>query len=75
MIRAILGLVLALLALLLFAAVGAISFGVTAVIISGGLYLLGFISQGTAQAVALWIGAVGALWGVVVGGATAAGMA
>lgn len=62
---------LVILALLLFAAIGAISFGIFAVVIPGGLYLLGFISQGTAQALALWIAAIGALWGMVMGTAAA----
>ena len=44
---------------------GAISTGVTAVVVAGGLHLLGFVTMGTAQAVFIWFIAGGAVLGAV----------
>ena len=44
---------------------GAIGTATTALIVAGGAYLIGFISMGTAQAIALWMVAGGALLGGV----------
>jgi len=49
------------------AVAGVIGTATTALIVAGGAYLIGFISMGTAQAVALWLVAGGALLGGVVG--------
>ncbi len=68
------GLIGLLVVALLGAIAGAIGTGTTAVVVAGGLYLLGFVSMGTAQAVFIWfvaggaaLGAVGwSLWSLVV---------
>lgn len=54
-------------ALVLYALLGAIGFGVTGLVISGGLYLLGFIGIGLAKPLFVGIVAVGALFAVVIG--------
>lgn len=56
-------------------AIGAISGGLgmatTALIVAGGAHLIGFLTAGTAQAVALWMVTGGALVGGVVWSLTA----
>jgi len=43
-------------AFLIGAVSGALGMATTALIVAGGSYLIGFISMGTAQALALWMG-------------------
>lgn len=54
-----------LVAALLGAVCGALGTAVTALIVAGGSYYIGFIGIGLAQAVALWMVAGGALIGAV----------
>jgi len=58
-------------ALLLVAFVGAVAgalgMATTALIVAGGSYLIGFLTMGTAQAVALWMVAGGAFLGAIGG--------
>jgi len=42
---------------------GALSVATTAFVIAAGAHLVGFVTLGTAQAIALWFGAGGALLG------------
>lgn len=62
-------------ALLLVALVGAVAgalgMAVTALIVSGGAYFIGFVSMGMAQALALWMIAGGAFLGAIGGAAFA----
>lgn len=46
---------------------GAISMGTTAVVIAGGLYFLGFVTMGTAQAIFIGVVGVGAVVGFLFG--------
>lgn len=58
-----LGLGALIVAFLIGAVSGAIGSAVTALAVSGGLYLLGFVSMATAKAIGLWLVAGGALLG------------
>ena len=53
------------------AVAGALGMAVTALIVSGGAYFIGFVTMGTAQAIAIWMVAGGALLGAVGGAAFA----
>jgi hypothetical protein len=55
----------ALLILALVATVGAISTGATGAILAAALYIIGFISVGTAQAITIWFAIIGALLGLL----------
>lgn len=48
---------------LLGAIAGALGMATTALIVAGGAHLIGFITMGTAQALAIWMVAGGALLG------------
>jgi len=61
------GLVALLVPFALGAIAGILGTATTALIVAGGAYLIGFISMGTAQAIAIWMVAGGALLGGVVG--------
>lgn len=50
---------------LIGAVAGALGMATTALIVAGGSHLIGFISVGTAQAVAIWMVGGGALLGGV----------
>lgn len=59
------GFVVLLLVAALGAILGGIAMAVTALIIAGGLQFLGFITMGTAQAIAIWIVGIGAVIGAL----------
>ena len=53
------------------AVAGALGMAVTTLIVSGGAYFIGFVTMGTAQAIALWMVAGGAFLGAIGGTAFA----
>lgn len=59
------GLAVLLVVAALGAIIGGIAMAVTALIIAGGLQFLGFITMGTAQAVAIWIVGISAVIGAI----------
>ena len=61
------GMVALLVALAVYAIIGALSMATTAFVVAGGAVLLGFTTLGTAQAIALWVLAIGAVLGLIVG--------